>query len=61
MWNVEFNTLDEFLYIKAHDMDYLGPISQSYFSAQSTLKQAYINPQMVSNLSKPSFDIKFEV
>ena len=36
---VEFNTLDEFLYIQVHDLGYLGPISQTCTSAQNALKQ----------------------
>ena len=39
MWNMEFNTFDEFLYIQAHDLQYLGPISLTCSSAQNTLKQ----------------------
>ena len=25
MWNLEFNTFDDFLYIQAHDLGFLGP------------------------------------
>ena len=43
MWNAEFNILDEFLYIKARDLGYLGPIFRTFFGAQNILKQAGIN------------------
>ena len=39
MWNAEFNTFDDFLYIQAYDMGYLSPISQTCYSAQNILKQ----------------------
>ena len=39
MWNVEFNTFDEFLYIQVDYLGYLGPISWTCSSAQNTLKQ----------------------
>ena len=39
MWNMEFNILDDFLSIEAHDFGYLGPISPTYPSPQNTLKQ----------------------
>ena len=39
MWHVEFNTFDEFWYIQAHDLGYLGPISWTCSSAQNALKQ----------------------
>ena len=37
MWNVEFSNFDDFLYIHAHDFEYLGPISWTCSSAQNTL------------------------
>ena len=44
MWNVEFNTFDEFLYIQAHDLEYLGPISWTFSRAQNTLKYTINQP-----------------
>ena len=38
MWNVELNTLDQFLYIYA-DLEYLGPVSQIFPNLPKTLKQ----------------------
>ena len=38
LWIVEFNTFDEFLYIQAHDMGYLGPITGTCSCAQNILK-----------------------
>ena len=39
LWNVEFNTFDEFLYIQDYDLRYLGPISWTCSGVQNTLKQ----------------------
>ena len=39
LWNVEFNTSDEFLYIQDYDLRYLGPISWTCSGVQNTLKQ----------------------
>ena len=47
LWNVEFNTFDEFLYIQDYDLRYLGPISWTCSGVQNTLKQVQINPQMI--------------
>ena len=39
IWNVEFNTFDDFLYIQACDLGYLDQISQTCSSTQNILKQ----------------------
>ena len=39
VWNVEFNTFDDFLYIQACDLGYLDQISPTCSSTQNILKQ----------------------
>lgn len=39
MWNLEFNTLDDFLYIHAHEFEYFNPISLICPNFPNTLKQ----------------------
>ena len=39
IWNVEFNTFDDFLYIQACDLGYLDQISQTCSRTQNILKQ----------------------
>ena len=39
MWNVEFNTKDDFLCIGVHDLGYLGQISPTYPNSSNILKQ----------------------
>ena len=39
MWNVEFNTLNDFLFIGVNDMRYLGPIFATCPNSPNVLKQ----------------------
>ena len=46
MWNVEFNTLDDFCCIDVHDLDCLGLIQQTCTNSTDTQKQIQIDYQM---------------
>ena len=39
MWNVEFNTFNDFLYIRVDDVGHLGPIFPTYPNSLNILKQ----------------------
>ena len=39
MWNVEFNSLNNFLCISVHDLGYLGPVCSTCPNSQNILKQ----------------------
>ena len=57
---MDFNTLDDFMYIEAHDRGYLGPISWTCCSVQNTLKGIYKSTlRWFLNLSKVSLNVKF--
>ena len=48
MWNLEFGTLDDFWYILAHVMGYLGPISRTGANALYTWLRPHLIPEMYS-------------
>ena len=43
MWNVEFNTFNDFLCIAAHNLDHFGPISMTYSNSPNVLKQVQLD------------------
>ena len=48
MWNLQFSTLDDFWYILAHVMGYLGPISWTGANALHTWLRPHLIPEMYS-------------
>ena len=54
MWNVEFSTFDDFLYIQAHDLELFGDLLEHPKYTKTGINQRSDG----LHLSKVSFDMK---
>ena len=61
IWNMEFNILDNFLWIGVHDLGYLGWVCPSWSNSPNILKRFNSTLRWSLPLSKASFDVKCRV